>query len=443
MSDPASFQFADQWYSLAPPWLRTGMAEKYMFPLQFAEDLLMEKTNQAIKIRLPGQGDASQIPYLAHDRALVQGPSEPNSSFLGRLTGASKAWGIAGSRVAVLQQLHYYLQGLNPGVTAGNPEVAIVGGGPGATVWDSVFISDAMGSVPARTTVQPINFNWDGYALPWLTFLVLYMATVPTGLSGASAQTSTAIAGSYALPGQNVGGVWVPATSGTPVNYPWLTITGLTGLSSAQVGQWLSLSGSSHSGNNGAFQIVQVFSATSCLIANPAGVTADSGPLAWSIADYPFLAPGPVWGRTFFSFGFGQLSTPPIDTGSNVGGVWQPTTVGTPGKLAWGLRDNSVAPGGVSPTFVLQSLRQIVQTWKSAPTWYAQIVVSFAGGSGAAGYEYSPMSSQGAGNPSGSSGGHGRNINGVWVPNGRLSSLYDCYCQGTGLWSSCSVQNIT
>lgn len=436
-------QFRDTFYTLAPPWLRTGVGEKFLYTLALCRDLLLEKTVQAVSIRFPGQGDVSQLPFLAYDRQLQQGPAESNAAFTARLKGAFKAWGIAGSRVSTLEQLQAYLIGTYPDPTSPLPQAGIVGGSyPTVNTWDVLDVNTPSialeGGLPARTLVMPGNFNWDGKPDPWRSWLVLYMSAVPTGQSGAAAQSSAADPSAcFKDPGHNVGGVWVPQTSGTPVNSPWQHITHLAGLTGDEVGKWLDTSGGAP-GNNGRFPIVEVVSASECIIANPNNTAVDAGPIAWSIVEYPYIGPGPVWGAPGFVFGQGQLSTPPLDTGSNVGGVWKPTALGDTSAIAWGLN---------VPAAVLQSIRQIVggpgRGWKSAGTWYVEIVIAFDGGDGTAGKAYSPLSAPGAGNPDGTFGSRGKLVGGVWVPTRRISSAFDAYCQGTGSWAACSVQNIT
>ena len=426
--DTGPFQFRDRFYALAPPWLRTGNAERYMYTLELCRDLLCEKMNQAVRIRIPGLGDQSQIPYLADGAQLAQGAAETNANFLLRISGANQAWGIVGSRLAILEQIQAYLTGLQPGVTATLPEVAIVGGCyPQVTTWDvvdqntpSIALS---GGAPAKTTVLPANFNWDGKSIPWRAWLVLYMALVPTGQSGSAGSTGATDASQcFTVPGHNVGGVWVPTTSGTPVNSPWLHFTGLAGLTSANVQQYLTSSGSGHSGNNGTFQISQVLSATECIVANPNGVGSDAGPLTWSIGAYPYLGPGPAWGSFGYTFGQGALTPAPQDTGSNVQGVWKPSGVGAVPTYAWGLSKSSLNIDGI---------RALLRKWKSGPTYYESIIVAFDGKDGTAGSAYAPTSSPGSGNPDGSFGGHGTNVSGVWVPNRLISITFDAYCGGT------------
>ena len=456
----AIVQYRTSWPALCPPWLTEGNARLYMYTLQLTSDLLVDKMNQAIQFRLPGLGDTTQIPYLAHDRAMVQGPAEPPASFVGRLQGYGTAWGKAGSRVAVLEQLQAYLQGLQPGIAPQTPILTIVGGcyvnsGEGVTTWDTIYAGDPIGAEPTHVEVgtivdpfhaspAPANFNWDGKQIPWRAWLILQMAPVVVS-SGTGGAVNSVAAGSFANPGQNVNGVWVPATSGARVNFPWVTITGVTG---ASVGQWVNLTGAINAANDGVFPIVQVISSSVVVIANPNAVAPDAGSLAWTLVEYPWLAPGPVWGAPSFTdangktwtpptFGNGQLAPGPLDTGSNVGGVWQPSSLSSASSsatMSWGLN--------LSADWI-QSIRALLKTWKSGGTYYPNIIISFDGLAQVPGSSYSPYSTPGSGNPDGSFGPHGKNVGGVWVPTRLIYSPFDCFCQGTGTHQACSVENLS
>ena len=435
------FQYRDQFYALCPPWLTTDDAEKFMYTMQACTDLLVEKANEAIQIRLPGLGDRSQIPYLANDRVLVQGPAEPDAGFIVRLREAFATWGLAGSPRAVMLQLQAYLQNLQPGVPAAYPLATIVGGpmvgGTSYARWHQLYQGDALGALPTVTIKSPSNIDWDGLDRPWRSWLILPMVAVATGLSGASAATTTANGGSFTSPGHNVGGVWVPQTSGTPINAPFITITGLSGMTTGSVGQWLTLSGSSHAGNNGFFPIVEYVSATSVVIANPSGVASDAGPLVWSVSAYPFIGPALPYGSPGIVYGQGELVTPPVDTGHNFRGVWQPSlpTSATSGTtFSYGLD---------VPATQIASIRALVKTWKSAGTYYPNIIIAFDAGAGNYADAYSPNSTGGTGNPDGTFGSVGKLANGVWVPSRLITSQFDAYCQGTGVNDACSVENVT
>lgn len=434
-----TIQFRDSFYTFVPPWLRSGNGEKYMYTLEFMRDLLMEKADQAVKIRLPGQGDSSQIPYLAYDRQLVQGPNETDDAFILRLQQAFPAWNKAGSAPAVLTQLQAYAQGRQ---AYDKPEFAIISnprtpyGTDTVVSWWSLNYSDPIGTPPLlyndfTTMASPVSFDWDHGGQTWRCWLVVYQYPDAPHASGASAAISSAGGGSFTDPGHNVGGVWVPRTSGTPVNAPFLTVTGLTGLALSDVGSILTLSGGDPA-NTGTWQIVEVLSAVSCVIANPDGAT-DAGPLTWSVASYPWIPPGLAWGSPGTVFGEGQGTPPPIDTGSNVRGVWQPTALTSAGEApsySWGLRVSSLE---------IVSIRNLVKTWKSAGTYYPNIVICYDGDDGA----YSRLSHAGTGNPDGTFGSVGEKVSGVWVPTRLLTSPWDCYCQGTGRAVACSLENLS
>ena len=88
----------------------------------------------------------------------------------------------------------------------------------------------------------------------------------------------------------------MPRHQGTPVNYPWYRLTGLSGLTTNNVGQWLQCSGFANAGNNGLFPIVAVVNSGECTIANPAGVLGDTGG-TWSVVEYRGSAPPCRMGR--------------------------------------------------------------------------------------------------------------------------------------------------
>ncbi len=431
-------QFRDSWKPFAPPWLQVGVGEQYMYTLELMRDLLLEKADQAIAIRLPGQGDPSQIPWLAFDRQLLQGPAEPTANFILRLQTAIPTWNEAGSALAALGQLQPYMVNLQPGVNPAYPEIVIVSAPRGGwTSWYTIYQGQPLNTPPNLMTV-PTNFDWDGnLAATWRAWLVLYMSAVATGLSGSTAQTDVASGASFTVPGQLVNGVWVPTTSGTPVNTGFLTLIGLAGLAATNVGDMITMIGSIHAANNGTFQIAEVFSSSSCLIASPNGVASDAGPLTWSIAAYPWMAPGPAYGTPNILYGQGELAVPPIDTGSNVGGIWKPTTTAGASSspiISWGL---SVSAN------VIVSIRGILKTWKCGATYYPNIIVTFGGGDSTSGNAYSPLSAEGSGNPDGTFGSVGKNVSGVWGPTRHINNPWDAFCQGTGQAIGCGVENVT
>jgi len=381
---------------LSPPWLRTENGEKFLYTMGVMGDLLLEKMNQATRAHLPGENvDPSAIPYQAEDKLLVQGPSELNSQFTARLRRALTTWSYAGSARAVLEQMHAYLANVQPSVVATLPECLIVGGNADVSSWHWLTIDAPQGAIPNYRLAAPANWNWDGRSQPWRSWLVLFFAQQPTGLSGGDGSIDS------------TGGSGVPGvTSG------FATVSGLAGLTSDNVLDWLNITGSHAPGpaptQTGSWQIVDVLSATSCVVAGPSIIAPDiaNGYLNWNVGHYPFIGPGPAWG------------SPPM--------VY--------GDFTWGVT--------CSPETVI-SIRQIIQRWKSGSTYYPYIIASFGGGDGTAGNEFSPLSSPGAGNPDGTWGGYGKNVNGVWVPSKQPLNSYTAFLDGTGRYVRCSVHNVT
>ncbi len=371
-----------------PPWLcgEGTNAQKYMFTIGLALDGLLEKMNEAMAAKLPGHADPSLIPLQAADRVMVQGPAETNDQFVLRLRDAFQAWSRAGSRNASLAQLQAYLTGLQPGAALNLPECLIVGGNTSLTTWSTLYRSAAQGAPPARTIVAPPNWDWDGLDRPSRAWLVLFMHLVATGNAGSGATVAS-------VGGSGVVGV----TSG------FATITGLSGMTVNDEQRYLTLSGGV-AGNTGTFQIQTCLSTSSVIIADPSAVV--GGSLTWSVGAYPYIGPAPVWGSPAFVWGAGT----------------------------WGLNCSHL---------VVESIRSILKRWKSAGTFYPKIIVSFGGGDGTAGNEFSPLSSQGAGNPDGTWGSFGKNVGGVWVPARQALNPFTAFCDGTGQAIRCYEKNVT
>lgn len=369
---------------MCPPWLcgYNTNAEKFMYCIGLGLDGLLEKQNEGMLAKLPGQADASCIPLQAADRLLVQGPSETNGAFILRLLGAFPAWARAGSRNASLAQLQAYLTDLQPGIALEWPEMLIVGGNTSISTWNTIFGSTPQGDPSARYAVSPANWNWDGQDKPSRAWLILFMNLVDTGPAGGFGA--------------------VASTSGG-----FATLTGLENLDASKIQKYITVQGAASAENNGVFQIQSVPSDTSLVIANPNAVAPDANndSLVWVVGEYPYIGPSPVWGSPSFEWGLGT----------------------------WGLN--------CSP-LVIQSLRAILKRWKGGATDYPRIIVSFGGQDGTAGKEFSPLSAQGAGNPDGTWGSFGKNVNGVWVPAKEPLNPFTAFCDGTALAVQCYEKNI-
>jgi hypothetical protein len=378
-------QQRDTIQKLSPPWLATGDAEKFLYVIGLALDVLLEKLNQAMKAHMPGQNDPSSDPLLGADRGILQGIGESHASFSLRLSRAFESWSRAGESRVVLEQVLSVLP--IPAYPAAFPLAAIVKGLDSNT-WDLAYYGQDLSGpcVSIRESVQ--NWDWDGLgARWWRSWLVLYSAPVSTGNSGAAAS--------------------VAAESGG-----FVTVTGLSGMSSADVGRWLAVSGVADTTNNlGTFQIVEFLSANSVSIANNRGTSdANNGALTWVVGEYQGLVPGLAWGSPGLAWG---------DT-----------------NRSWGL--------AVEPQ-VFATMRLVLRTWKSKQTYYRWIVIAFNGLGGQANADYSPYSTDAIGdhNPDGTWAHWSKTVAGQRVP-ARVTKTYldqnrpslDGFGDGTGVYSS-------
>mgnify|MGYP001558089778 CR=1 FL=1 len=87
---------------------------------------------------------------------------------------------------------------------------------------------------------------------------------------------------SHTLPGLTGGGA-----IGTTPSYNTVEVNNLTGITIADVGRWLTISGAANAGNNGEFLIVKYISATSVRILNANRVASDANAVSWAIRPGP------------------------------------------------------------------------------------------------------------------------------------------------------------
>jgi hypothetical protein len=280
---------------------------------------------------------------LAADRGLVQGIGESHESFSARLSGAFQSWSRAGDARTVLEQVLSFLQ--ETPYPSPIPIAAIVGGVL-SRKWDLVYSGQDLSGEDVYINKATPNWDWDGVTTHWWrSWLVLYSAPVSTGNLGAAASVAAAAAG-------------------------FVTVTGLSGMSGADMGRWIAVSGSADSvHNDGLFQIAQILSATSVKIGNPVGTNdANNGALSWEVGAYQQFTPAPMCG------------TPGLMCGSGIScGFYTDVTQ------------------------VFATVRQLLNTWKSRQTFYVWIVVAFYGTGGQPNADYSPYSTDTIGdhNPDG------------------------------------------
>jgi hypothetical protein len=377
-----------------PPWLQEGESGALIFTLRLAADANLDKLEQGIKARMPGIGTPTALPYIGADRVLSQGPNESAASFASRLSRSFDTWDKAGSKAAVLEQLWWFQY--NPAIVYPSevPLFSIVNSDGTSANWATLY-STSDPTAPALAKITPTNWNWDGLQYGRRAWLFLYFYTEPVGLSGSALTLS-----SYSQP-------------------DLVVCTGVSGMSSANVGQYITLTGCADPGNNGTWQIVHVYSPTIIDVAIVNGNTSDAnnGSISWTVGRYPGTAPSPVCGCP----------------GARVDG----DTSAMDGEF----KDAVITCGLTNPPDMV-GMQALVRLMKSASTWYPWFTMVFGGGNGTAGSEFSPNSAQGAGNPDGTWETWAKNVGGVDVyarSTGVQSGYLDAFCDGTGFYVDATV----
>lgn len=365
---PTSAQQRDAIVAIAPPWLQNqspplngaplGVGGRYLYDIGLGDDCLLEKMNQAMQAHMPTVCTPTALPYIGNDRLLTQGPNETTAEFRIRLQQAFQTWQLAGERIAVMRIVGSFmgslLQSLND-----NPVMAIVGGYH-ARQWSTYYVADVANNFenpPSLVRETSTNFDWDGLGgiRWWRNWLVFYYEKIALSISGTAASIG----------------------SPTGAFYPLTGLSGATGDTSQAFTSYVTISGAANAGNNGIFQITDINSATEVTYANPNGVypDANSGSITWSLSNFPAFAPAPVWGA------------PGVVWGGNTNQCYGLQLVGT--------------ANSVNTSAFLTTLRGLISLWKSANTFYQNIIFTFYGGNGTNNHEFSPNSTESTGNPNG------------------------------------------
>jgi hypothetical protein len=328
---------------LSPPWLSSGTAERYLYNFGLAGDAILEKLNQGIRAAMPGVGTQTALVYIGNDMVIPRGPFEDADAYASRLQKAYEAWQRAGARRAILSQVLSYLS--DPAlVNNGQPVGAIVSGAdPIIANWSLYYSGDDLSQPPFYIVPNPLGeFDWDGAAKWWRAWLVLYFTPRDLGRTGNAAFFNS--------------------------NLGFGELQNLSAMTPADVGRFLVVTGAASAAHNGAFRIEEYVSSTHVRVGCGVslGPDANDGTISWSVKEYPTVSPGPSWGSP--------------------GMVW-----GDPTR-SWGL---------ANPPGVMAGVREILREWQSAHSLYVDIVLVFSGGTGAAGEDFSPYSTSGAGNPDG------------------------------------------
>jgi hypothetical protein len=188
MTIAARIRFRDIIRKVVPWWLQdrgpsdgtgpgpsnSNVGFRFLWSLVAPLDQAMQVIYEGIQAAWPGMGTPEALPYIGRSRGIVQGMTEANDHYAGRL----RAWLEAhaeDSTVALARQLHEYL--------AGNPEIRIV-----TRAGDWVIV-DAIGNVSFTNHA----WDWDSVSDPdrstnWSDMWIIVVPQVwiqRTGILGA------------------------------------------------------------------------------------------------------------------------------------------------------------------------------------------------------------------------------------------------------------------
>jgi hypothetical protein len=140
---------------MVPPWLanRAGLNTGYkvLYTVALLGDTLIETSWEGLLATFPGVGTLTALDLHAQSRGLLQGPNEPDASFVQRLIAWLVTWEQAGSAEILAQQIQIYMIGQGTLGTGVMPVVRIVDRNGN---W---VIANSDGTI--TTTSAP--FDWD------------------------------------------------------------------------------------------------------------------------------------------------------------------------------------------------------------------------------------------------------------------------------------------
>lgn len=159
----------------APPWLREGTGERYLYPIGLMLDARMDRLVQGMKCRIPRSTIAR---YRAPDDALnaigaqrgpiVRGPTETSDAYALRLQQAPSEWQIWGNPRSVLDQVCAYFSPL--------PMTARLVTDSGH--WYTMTMPGNVYTIlppSARPPAVVSNWSWDGNARWWRSWVIVHL----------------------------------------------------------------------------------------------------------------------------------------------------------------------------------------------------------------------------------------------------------------------------
>ncbi len=150
----------DMCIALAPSWLQTGVGGALLRSVGTVLDGLVARTNEGVKLRMPGIASPTALGYIGNDRNIERGPSQPDTPYALQLSKAFDTWRNAGGARTILGQLRYYFA-----PDDGPPMRAV----SNSAVWHEI---DPVTGIVTKT-VDGTNWNWDDLTRWWRGWIII------------------------------------------------------------------------------------------------------------------------------------------------------------------------------------------------------------------------------------------------------------------------------
>jgi len=110
--DPTSqiITFRDTMWRSVPPWLKTGIAQKYLYAITVQLDAAGDALVAGVKMRFPNLYSSDSLAEIGTERRIRRGLSESDENYASRLVRWFVDHRVRGGPYALLSQLYYHYQ---------------------------------------------------------------------------------------------------------------------------------------------------------------------------------------------------------------------------------------------------------------------------------------------------------------------------------------------
>lgn len=170
---PNSNNFRTEGDQLSPTWLNGPIGQKYRYSMNVLFDALGDAASYAVLARFPQRAPPDAFNWIASDRQIDRGFSEPLDSYITRLLLWLDLWRLAGSARSMLLAM----------LAAVSPDQLAMRVVSNSGVWDTFPAGTDVLTVPSPQHVasSPNNWRWDSLGDPfqypvawWRIWVIIY-----------------------------------------------------------------------------------------------------------------------------------------------------------------------------------------------------------------------------------------------------------------------------